>query len=45
VSKVIRHTEHKTGHFRDILRSQHLGLILKKLDNKSEHSLVNINTL
>jgi len=37
---VLRPTQHKTGHFGDVLPTQSLGLVLKKLDlpqQKQQH--------
>jgi len=43
--KALRHTRHKTGHFRDVLPSQSLGIVLKKLNPKQQkHTYANYNT-
>jgi len=34
--KVLRPTQHKIGHFRDVLPSQSLGIVLKKLNLKQQ---------
>jgi len=47
--KVLRRTRHKIGHFRDVLPSQSLGLVLKKLNLTQQkqiciHSKIYYNT-